>query len=200
MKKLIYKIYALLFNLSAKLFKIKENRVALVSMHNENFNDSLGEIYKALEKSGEYKFVFISRQDLEFKAKNIFRVISFFLVKSGKLATSKYVFLNDNFLPMANMNFKKEAVMTQLWHAEGVFKKFGLHIPQTEDIRKREIAGAAKLTWVVCSSERVVPYYAEAFGVSEEKVLPLGTPRTDYLFEKGNEEKARQRLEEMSSN
>lgn len=197
MKKLIYKIYALLFNLSAKLFKIKENRVALVSMHNENFNDSLGEIYKALEKSGEYEFVFISRQDLEVRVKNIFRVISFFLVKSGKLAASKYVFLNDNFLPMANMNFKKEAVITQLWHGEGVFKKFGFAIGQNDDVRKNEIQANKRLSFVVCSSKNVVPYYAEAFGVSEEKVLPLGTPRTDYLFEKGNEEKARQRLEKL---
>ncbi len=197
MKKLIYKIYAFLFNLSAKLFKTKENRVAFVSMHNENFNDSLGEIYKKLKENDKYEFVFISRQDLEVKAKNIFRVISFFLIKSRKLACSKYVFLNDNFLPMANMNFKKEAVITQLWHGEGVFKKFGFAIGQNDEVRKNEIEANKKLSYVVCTSENVKPFYAEAFGVSEDKVLPLGSPRTDFLFEKENEKQSRVMLEKM---
>lgn len=197
MKQLIYKIYALLFNISAKLFGIKENRVAFVSMHNENFNDSLGAIHKELEKSGKYEFVFISRQDLEIKVKNIFRVLSFFLVKSRKLATAKYVFLNDNFLPMANMSFKKDAVITQLWHGEGVFKKFGFAIEQKDEVRKNEIEANKRLSFVVCSSKNVLPFYAEAFGMNPERVLPLGTPRTDYLFEKGNEQKATERIEKL---
>lgn len=190
MKKLIYAFYAFLFNLSAKLFKIRKNRVAFVSMHNEAFNDSLGEVKRYLEEKGGYEFVFLTRKDLEFKLKNIPRALSFFFVKSRKLASSKYVFLNDNFLPMAGCHFQKEAVIVQLWHAEGVFKKFGLSIPQLEEVRKNEIESNGKLSFVVCSSKNVVPFYAEAFGVSKDKVLPLGTPRTDWFFQKENREAA----------
>lgn len=197
MKELIYSIYALLFNLSAKLFKTKKNRVALVSMHNENFNDGLGSIYNKLKESGEYEFIFISRQDLEIKLKNIFSVLSFFIIKSRKFATAKYVFLNDNFLPMSKLNMKKEAVVVQLWHGEGVFKKFGFSIDQDEKVRQRETEANKRLTYVVCSSKAVVPYYAKAFAVSEKNVLPLGSARTDYLFEKGNAEKARKRIDEI---
>ncbi len=196
-KKPIYKIYALLFNISARLFKLRENSVALVSMHNENFNDSLGEIYKELKNRGGYRFVFISRQDLEIRASNVLRVISFFFIKSRKLAESKYVFLNDNFLPMANMKFKDEAVITQLWHGEGVFKKFGFAIGQNDGVRKNEIEANKKLSFVVCSSKNAVPFYAEAFGVKENAVLPLGTPRTDYLFEIGNDKLSKNKLEEI---
>ncbi|MGN1444361.1 MAG: CDP-glycerol glycerophosphotransferase family protein [Acutalibacteraceae bacterium] len=191
MKKLIYAFYALLFNLSAKLFKVKKNRVAFVSMHNESFNDSLGEVRKVLEEKGGYEFVLITRKDLEFRLKNVPRALSFFFVKARKLATSKYVFLNDNFLPMAGCNFKKEAVVVQLWHAEGVFKKFGLSIEQPEDVRTNEIESNKRLSFVVCSSKNVVPYYAEAFGVSEDKVLPLGSARTDWFFKKENLEAAK---------
>lgn len=192
MKKLIYAFYAFLFNLSAKLFKIKNNRVAFVSMHNEGFNDSLGEVRKVLEEKGGYEFVLITRKDLEMKLKNVPGALSFFFVKSRKLATSKFVFLNDNFLPMSGCNFQKDAVVVQLWHAEGVFKKFGLSIPQPEQVRKNEIASNKRLSFVVCSSKNVVPYYAEAFGVSEDKVLPLGTPRTDRFFKKENLEAAKE--------
>lgn len=184
MKKLIYAIYALLFNLSAKLFKVKKNRVAFVSMHNESFHDSLGEVKKVLDENGEFDFVFITRRDLELKLKNIPRALSFFFIKSRKLATSGYVFLNDNFLPMAGCRFQKETTVVQLWHAEGVFKKFGLSIEQPENVRKNEIESNKRLSFVVCSSENVVPYYAEAFGVSEDRVLPLGSARTDWFFKK----------------
>ncbi|MCM1364607.1 MAG: CDP-glycerol glycerophosphotransferase family protein [Faecalibacterium sp.] len=194
MKNLLYSFYALLFNVSTKLFSVKKNRVALVSMHNENFNDALGGVYRQLEKDGKYEFVFITRQDLEVKATNIFRVFSFFFVKSRKLATSKYVFLNDNFMPMAKLNFRSQTIVTQLWHAEGAFKKFGLAIEQPENIRKNEIELNKRLSYVVCSSKAVAPLYAEAFGVDESKVLPLGSARTDYFFQRGVDDKAKARI------
>ncbi len=183
MKKLFYILYAAFFNI-CRIFPLKQNRVTFLSPHRENFTDSLGMVLKEVESRGGYDIVRISSSDLDVKngIKGIFRVIAFFTVKAYLLATSKYVFLNDNFMPMGSLNFNKDAVITQLWHAEGVFKKFGLHIPQPEDIRARELSGASKLTWVVCSSPSIKKLYAEAFGVSEDKVLPLGAPRSDNFF------------------
>lgn len=193
MKNLLYRIYAILFSLSALIFPLKEKRAAFVSMHNENFNDSLGEVMKQFENRG-FDCVKITRRDLDVSATNIFRVFGFFFVKSRLLATSKYVFLNDNFLPMAFLKFKNDAVVTQLWHAEGAFKRFGLAIEQPEGLRKTELAASRRLSFVVCSSKAVAPVYAEAFGVRENQVLPLGAPRADYLLTPGNAEKARQHL------
>ncbi len=192
MKKLLYNLYAFLFNISAVLFGVKKNRVAFISMHNENFKDSLGSVYEYLKKEKKYDFVLITREDLS--PKKPLKVLSFFLVKSRLLATSKYVFLNDNFMPMGKLNFRKETVITQLWHGEGAFKKFGLHIPQPEDLRKREIAANKKLTYVVCSSEGIKNIYAEAFGVAKERVLPLGAPRLDCLLNEENKEKAKKKI------
>ncbi len=192
MKKLLYNLYAFLFNISAALFSVKENRIAFISMHNENFKDSLGCVYEYLKKESKYDFVLITRENLS--VRKPFKVLSFFLNKSRLLATSKYVFLNDNFMPMGKLNFRKETVITQLWHGEGAFKKFGLHIPQHEDLRKREIAANGKLTYVVCSCEGVKKIYAEAFGVDEKRVLPLGAPRLDYLLNEGNKAKAKEKI------
>lgn len=197
MKQLFYSIYALLFNLSARIFKLKENRVAFVSMHNENFKDSLGCVYEKMKEQYDYEFVLITRRDLDINIKNVFRVISFFLFKSAALARSKYVFLNDNFLPMSKMNFKKETVVTQLWHAEGAFKKFGLDIPQQEFLRKSETESNKRLTYVVCSSEGVRDIYSSAFGVSKENVLALGAPRADYFFKEENTFKAKADIENL---
>lgn len=165
-------------------------------MHNENFNDSLGEVMREFQSRG-FDCVSITRRDLDVKLKNIPRVFGFFFRKSRLLASSKYVFLNDNFMPMAFLNFKKGAVVTQLWHAEGAFKRFGLSIKQPENVRKNEIAGNKRLSYVVCSSKSVVPIYAEAFGVREEQVLPLGAPRADYLLKEENKTKAGTKIENL---
>lgn len=163
-------------------------------MHNENFCDALGAVRDELESRGGYDLVYITRQDLSLS--NPLRVFSFFVLKSKLLATAEYVFLNDNFMPMGKLNFRKEAVITQLWHAEGAFKKFGLHIPQNDSLRKAEIAANGKLTYVVCSSESVRKIYAEAFGVDERKVLPLGAPRVDYLKNEKNQKEALREIHE----
>ncbi len=182
MKRVFYLLYAAFFNI-CRIFPVKKNRVTFLSPHRENFTDSLGAVLKETKSRGGYDIVEISSSDLSLNGiSSIIKVIKFFTVKAYLLATSKYVFLNDNFMPMSSLNFSKEAVVVQLWHAEGVFKKFGLHIPQPEDVRKREIAGAQKLSFVVCSSESAVPFYAEAFGVDKEKVLPLGSPRADRFL------------------
>lgn len=194
MKRFLYRFYAFLFNLAAAVFPLKENRAAFISMHNENFNDSLGEVTREFESRG-FECVRITRRDLDVNVRNIFRVVDFFFRKSRLLATSKYVFLNDNFMPMAFCNFKEDAVVTQLWHAEGAFKRFGLAIEQPDLVRKNEIACNKRLSFAVCSAKAVIPIYAQAFGLRYGQVLPLGAPRADYLLKEGNAENARKKLE-----
>ena len=179
MKNAAYRIFALLFNLFARLCPYKENRVILFSLHNENFCDCLGEIERELKKRGEYEIVRVDRNALFSGAGGIMK---FFFICGKQMAQAGYIFLNDNFLPLASMRPKKETKIVQLWHAEGVFKKFGLGSALPEELREAIKRANDKLTAVVCSSKAVAPYYAEAFGVDEKKVLPLGSARADFFF------------------
>ncbi len=188
MKNLFYSLYALFFNLS-RIFPVKSNRIAFVAPHNGGNSDSLGTLRSYIEKKGGYDIVTISARDLKLDfsgigalASSCLKAAGFFTLKAKALATSKYVFLNDNFMPMASLKFSPEAVVTQLWHAEGAFKKFGLSAPLTSEVAAREKKCSEKLTYIVCSSKNVVPLYAEAFGVEQSKILPLGAPRTDSLL------------------
>ncbi len=193
MKKKAYKIYAAMFNLYS-LLPIKRGRVALLSPHMAKFTDSLGEIEKELKSRGGYDILRISGTDIKpVKSKyftenvcNLFRMLLFFTRKARLLATSEYIFLNDNFMPMCDLRFNKKTVITQLWHAEGAFKKFGLNLDLPQDIRDRVQKGNNRLNYVICTSEKIVPIYAGAFGVPEKKVLPLGSPRADrYISDSG---------------
>lgn len=197
MKKLFYRLYALFFNLFRILLPLKSNRVAFVAPHNGGEHDSLGVMKKYVEALGKYETVSVSTRDLKISGfPSVFKAISFFTSGAAKLATSKYVFLNDNFMPMAGMNFSPEATVIMLWHAEGAFKKFGLSAPLSDDIIRTEKACSKRLDYIICSSKKVAPIYAEAFGTDIAKILPLGSPRVDELLAQCNCSAMRSRFDE----
>lgn len=203
MKKLFYSLYAMFFNIS-RILPVKENRIAFVAPHNGGEKDSLGILRSYCEANGSYDIVTITTRDLKIDTSGIgnlitslFKAVGFFTLKAKALATAKYVFLNDNFMPMASLNFSKKAVITQLWHAEGAFKKFGLSAPLTDDVREREKKCSEKLTYVICTSKNLVPVYAEAFGVDESRILPLGAPRIDTLLAKKDVQAIRNEFDKL---
>lgn len=186
MKNILYKIFANVFNRHVKKGVIK-NRVCLLSIHNANFTDSLGLVYEQLSQ----------REDLEIIKIDKNKPLSFFFTAPYKLSRAAYIFMNDNFMPLADLDVSPDTEIIQLWHGQGVFKKFGLDIEVDEDIRKREEAGDAKISYVICSSEGVRDIYAHAFNTDVEKVLPLGKADSDYFFEPHDTYEIRKKFDEM---
>ncbi len=181
MKKLFYFLYSVFFRIS-RLFPVKENRVVLLSPHNANFKDSLMYIKQEFAKRGDFDFCEISGRELD----GIFSAIKFFTVKAYYLATAKYIFMNDTFMPMASLSFSEKTKIVQLWHGQGVMKKFIMDTDIPKDVRKIAQKCADKYTHVVVSSKSVAPICARAFGVDEKRVYPLGQPASDALFKEGS--------------
>ena len=167
MSYLKHKIYGILF----KLFKsvpIKDNKVSFIIDSRESFKGNLDYIKKEFEKRGNFEFYFFYKDKLSFTSfKN--------------LASSKYIFLNDNFFPLAFMNFKDENIIVQLWHAPGASKKFGGSV----EIENREILSkiSQNTNYLITTSDKIKEYYSEAFQMPKEKIKSLGLPRMDYYFE-----------------
>ena len=185
MKKLFYLLYAIIFHL-CRVFPQKKNRVLLLSPHNANFCDSLGAVGAEFQRCGDYELRTISRRDLAFYRKrplqSLLRIAGYFSVKIYFLATARYIFLNDNFMPLAYLNFRKSTVITQLWHGEGAFKKFSLDEQLPPQIREIATRCCARYTYVVCSSPAVAEINARAYNMPLARVLPLGSARTDCFF------------------
>ncbi|MDR0314388.1 MAG: CDP-glycerol glycerophosphotransferase family protein [Oscillospiraceae bacterium] len=200
MKSFFFRVYACIFSVF-KLLGIKEDSVVFISVHNASFSDSFGSIeYQAnLRLFSIYK---LNRTDLNLSYKSFvgfiksaLRATSFFTKGAYRLARAKYVFLNDNFMPLAFVSFNRNTVVTQLWHGQGAFKKFGHDIAQTAKIRRMEKAVNEKLSYVICSSESVAPIYASAFNMPKNRVLPLGSPHADYFFNMQDADGIRQRFD-----
>lgn len=167
MSYLKHKVYGLIF----KLFNhtgIVKNRISFIIDSRESFKGNLDYIKKEFEKRGDFEFYFFYKDKLSFDS-------------FKKLSSSKYIFLNDNFFPLAFMDFKDENTIVQLWHAPGASKKFGGSV----DFESREILGmiSEKTDYLIVTSKNVIGNYSEAFQISEDKIKPLGLPRMDYYFE-----------------
>ena len=96
------------------------------------------------------------------------------------LATSGYVFLDDNFFPLAFMNFRSEVKLVQLWHAPGVFKRFGYSVLDDEGSKGLLRVIGSKISLLTVTSENLSGFYSEAFQVPMERVKAFGFPRLDY--------------------
>ena len=167
MSYLKHRVYGLIFKLF-KNTKVEENRVSFIIDSRESFKGNLDYIKKEFEKRGDYKFHFFYKDKLS--------VTSFKM-----LAGSRYIFLNDNFFPLAFMKFGPDNTIVQLWHAPGASKKFGGSV----EIESREILKkiSDNIDYLIVTSDKIKGYYSEAFQISESKIKALGLPRMDYYLE-----------------
>ncbi|MDO4976294.1 MAG: CDP-glycerol glycerophosphotransferase family protein [Eubacteriales bacterium] len=177
------KIFAAVFN-AFRRFSIKKNKVTLIEKLDTGGTGSLFSIQKECEKRGlPYDFHIISQKDYETSLGNLLGLIRLFTVKTYHLATSEYVFLNDNFIPMAFMNFDPKVTIVQLWHGMGSFKKFAGSSETDPDMLDLIARVNRQVTCILASSENIRDNYAEAFCVPKEKVQALACPQADFYFE-----------------
>ena len=167
MSYLKHKLYGLIFGLF-KHTEVEKNRISFIIDSRESFKGNLDYIKKEFEKRGNFDFHFFYKDKLSFSS-------------FKKLASSKYIFLNDNFFPLAFMKFGDGNTIVQLWHAPGASKKFGGSV----DIESREILSkiSENTDYLIVTSENIIGYYSEAFQMPESKIKALGLPRMDYYFE-----------------
>ncbi len=183
-KKAGYLLFAVFYYLS-RLFPRDRKKIFLVATHDDSPEGNIGIAAEAIQQRGEgYRLVWFTRED------RITDPVNFFVRKAYHLATASYVFLDNEFLPMAYIHFPESVKVVQLWHGTGTIKKFGQDV-NTGDLERLEYRANQNITHLIVNSEEVVDEYSSAFGVSEEKIYPIGLPRTDLLLDPGFLEKKR---------
>ena len=99
------------------------------------------------------------------------------------MTSCKYIILDDFYGLTSSIKLRKNQKLVQLWHGSGAFKKFG-YSRLEEDMSPRVVhSGYRKYTGALVSAEGVRECFAEAFGISVDKVRALGSPRSDMLFD-----------------
>ena len=100
------------------------------------------------------------------------------------LLASADVIVVDDFQPIIyRIGGDPDVRIIQLWHASGAFKTVGysrVGKPGGPDPYSRV---HKNYTRAIVSSDHDVPFYAEAFGIPEARVVPTGIPRMDRYFD-----------------
>lgn len=170
---------------------VDKKKVVFIEVREKEFSSNFQYIYDAL-KDKDYKLSkhflhmsFAKRRDYESYCKEMIRDI----------ADAGYIFLDEASDVFAALPIRKKTVVTQLWHACGAFKKFGMSISEKkfgEDQKTLEkYPFHGNYTYVTVSSPEVVWAYEEAMNLKGKDVVkPLGIARTDYYYDKTAAEKA----------
>ncbi|MCJ7840628.1 CDP-glycerol glycerophosphotransferase family protein [Lederbergia sp. NSJ-179] len=108
------------------------------------------------------------------------------------LATSSHIFVDNYFGFLAATSFKRDVACVQLWHAAGAVKKFGLKDPsiyyRTPQAMDRFQKVYQQFTQVVVGSEKMSAIFQQSFGISAERIIRTGIPRTDFFFDELNQQ------------
>lgn len=160
------------------IIPVKSRQVLFLSSRRDDLTGNFSFVYDELKKdnSVHMKFVLDPHEIREMSFVNI--------IKVGYYAATAGIILIDDYTPILSaVRLRKKTTLIQLWHACGAFKTFGFSrigkrggpIQKSKDHRNYDYA--------IVSSSEIRPFYAEGFGIAEEKVVATGVPRTDVFFD-----------------
>ena len=201
MKKLGYLLFAWVYNLCAICCR-GQKKILFFNGHAYTLNGNLLVMYERLQQiAPDYEYITCSKRQLftdqegngrPFRQK-IRGCLHFFIGLPYHMATAEKVFFNDNFIPLAYMHTRgRRTQFVQLWHGAGAFKKFGLSTEQNPQVCELVTRANRNITHLFVTSEQVIPYYQEAFGISRDKIYVTGVPVTDQYFDSAWVQQSRQ--------
>ena len=189
MRKIIFAIASFVFKILS-IFPTKHNRIILECDYGKGFFGNLLYIYKQIKEEKMPLEIIIpinSGVRIDIQEDNNTKIVKTKTLKHlYYLATSKYWITNNHyyhFLPKP-----KGTIMINTWHALGAFKKFGIDSAKTEKERERFIKDSKNIDYLLVSSKELKGIYSKALNVEETKILSLGIPRTDILFDSNHME------------
>lgn len=169
--------------------KIDPDLVILADAHHAALPPSMLQMKRTMEANG-FKTEEYTRDYARLPLAELLRTLIHFMNRYSK---AHYVFLCDNFLPVASCTKRPETIVVQLWHGGGALKKFGYDTE--DDIPSWYLGNVFKnYDLVTVSSERCVKPFASAMRLNERQVRPLGISRTDVYFQPGYAQTCREKL------
>jgi len=166
--------------------RVNPKKVTFASYRSNTIEGNLHYLYlKFKELHPDYHFHFLFKK---FDGSNMGKVkYVFHMLKACvNLANSAFFIIDDFYFPVYVIKPRERTKIVQLWHASGALKKFGHSTvgkpfgPSPFYLKRVPIHANYSMVFVSC--REVIPYYAEAFNMPKDRIIPLGIPRTDALL------------------
>ena len=184
----------LVYHFSNAFHRHKKN-VLFLSNRRADMTGNFEYVYEYLKEIPGVKIDF-------FLNPNFFKDLSLkdtFLI-SWKCGKAKVILVDDFVSYIRTLLITQETRVLQLWHACGAFKTFGFSRLGKKGGPKQKVRAHRDYSYCFVSSKNIAKYYAEGFGVAQEKILPYGVPRTDMFFDKETRKKKRESFFETYPN
>ena len=168
-----------------KPFRLKENRITLISNRRNSISGNYESIYTELikDKNIDIKTVLDTKESF----------ISCF--KYGYyLASSKVILIDDYIRSVYEIRKRGDNYLIQVWHACGAFKAFGFSRLSREGCWQQDSRSHRTYDYCLVSSRKVAKHYAEAFGMNVDRVIATGVPRTDIFFDEAYKREIRAKI------
>ncbi|MCR2032998.1 CDP-glycerol glycerophosphotransferase family protein [Anaerofustis stercorihominis] len=163
--------------------KVDDKSVFLFSVSRENLSGNLFFIYDKI-KNSDFNINICLENDSTGRSK---------ILKN--IASSKYTIIDDYTKMIYPLKLRKGTKLIQVWHSTGAFKRMGFSRMGKKGSTIKTSLTHKNYTDVIVSGSGVVRNFAEAFGVTEDKIHPIGVPRTDVFFDKIYKDKITRKLE-----
>lgn len=193
LREIAISLYLFIFQILFTLFKLfpQQEKTTFVA----SFGDNSLFVMEELEEQTKDKVVVLKTAQCKVNFKSPDRVVLLFepthflqwLRSIYHLATSHKVIVDNYYGFLAATNFKSGTECIQLWHAAGAVKQFGLKDSSISQRSARALKRFKRVyrrfDRVAVGSENMAAIFQESFGLSDEKIVRTGVPRTDYFFD-----------------
>lgn len=178
------------FNVCSKL-PIKQNRVVFISNRRNDLTGNFEFVYDILKEDKKLDIRFLL-DDSEPKRMSYWHVWLY----GYYCATSKIILVDDFISLIYKIPRREGTTMIQLWHACGAFKTFGYSRLGKPGGQKQKSPSHRNYDYAIVSSKEISKFYAEGFGISLEKAVATGIPRTDIFFDADYKKKVQEQFYE----
>lgn len=157
---------------------VAKNRITFMSGRRDILSGNMEFVYNLIKDNSDIDFQFLLFSDANghYKLKNILRFIRLY-------ASSQVVVVDDYFRLLNIVKKRRDVKLVQLWHACGAFKTFGFTRLGKAGGPKQTDPNHRMYDVAIVSSGEIAKHYAEGFGLSDEKIVATGIPRTDIFMD-----------------
>ncbi|SHK11113.1 CDP-glycerol glycerophosphotransferase, TagB/SpsB family [Hathewaya proteolytica DSM 3090] len=186
MKQIVFFIASIAFNL-LKVFPVKKRRIIMECDYGKGFYGNLLYIYNEMQREKlDYEIIIPVNKNVEINqvklGENTKVVKTKGFMHMFYLATSSMWITNNHYYFF--LRKRKNTLMINTWHAMGVFKTFAMDSAKSQQEREKYIMDSKNIDYLLVSSDKVKDIYSKALNIPEQKILDMGVPRTDPLFDK----------------
>lgn len=183
-QKLRNLVFTMLYGFISIFRPVRPNSVILATNRTTILTDNLRYVFDGIDKKKFHVRTFFLSSPSASRVSRFLTRLRFV----AAMATTQYTLVDDVVPIVYAIRLRPGTHLVQIWHALGALKKVGFSRNGRNGGPPATSITHKNYTDVIVSSESIRKDFAEAFGVSIDRVHATGAPRSDLFFDTAAQE------------